>query len=187
MKSWVLAACLICAGALAACGDDEGNTGNGGRGGEGGKGTSSSTGGDGGKGGEGGAGGKGGEGKGGEGGTGGEGGSQTSTSSTGMPTCAELHSECGMENNEGCYACAAAKDGPCYPVVQECVGDLNCLTLFGCLDKCAEAEDPEACPAECREKHADGTEKLDAMYQCIICDECADSCKTEAESLCQAQ
>lgn len=182
MKSWVFAACLIFAGALAGCGDDEGGTGGkGGRGGEGGKGSTSGSGGEGGEGGSGGKGG--GTGDGGNGGGGG--GDQTSTSSTGMPTCSEMWSECGIENRDACYKCAS--DGPCLEVVEDCKRDNDCLLYAICLDDCAAAEEPETCASDCREVYAEGAVKFEAIDQCIVCEECADSCQAEAESLCQAR
>ncbi|AUX36542.1 MULTISPECIES: hypothetical protein [Sorangium] len=177
MKSWVFAAFLISGCALVACGDDNTDPPNTGT-------TTSSSNGSGGSGTSGGNGGNGGEaGGGGSGGDGGAG--AASSSSTGIPTCDDTTDECGRSDNSGCYKCAT--DGPCKEALDSCVSDREqggCLKLAQCVDKCSDEAEPETCIEGCRTDHANGVEAFDALIQCTICQECADSCGASEEPLC---
>ena len=63
--------------------------------------------------------------------------------------------------------------------------DRDCLALVGCLDGCAEEEEPDACVEQCRTEHAAVVEAYDAIDQCTICQECAQNCAASEEPVCQ--
>jgi hypothetical protein len=97
-------------------------------------------------------------------GTGGSGGVGLQT------TCDDL-GFCGQQDDPGCVSCAV-EDGSCVDELDAC--DNECLLLNDCYFDC-ENDDP-SCFSQCEDMHPDGIASVNALYTCILCDECPVSC-----------
>jgi hypothetical protein len=147
------------------CGGTANPPGSGGAGGAGGGG-SPATGGAGGSG-------RGGAGQGGTGGEQGPSNTSTSTSSAGAGggaiTCDAL--ACGSMS-DGCIGCAF--DGPCANQAEACYHDQDCGDYQSCIGDCTKGD--AMCAETCEMLHPTGAGEFEHLYECTICEHCANSC-----------
>lgn len=107
---------------------------------------------------------------GGAGGASGGGGGTSSGGSGGAATCDEL-AACG-NTGEGCVACAIG--GACATVYDACFSNDQCVTYQQCVGGCMTGD--AACIAACDQASPDGKAPYEALFQCVLCDECPISC-----------
>jgi hypothetical protein len=80
-----------------------------------------------------------------------------------------------------CWDCAL-ESAECSPLYKACVANQACADLDACQwPGCEEADDWEACFAECVDQFPDGEADLLALWNCIYCEVCAQDCGYDYE------
>jgi hypothetical protein len=74
-----------------------------------------------------------------------------------------------------CSSCATcAEAGNCADEKLACDSNASCATLRTCVEGCPQND--QTCVDNCVAGHQQGVSDLDALYRCILCEECVSDC-----------
>ena len=93
----------------------------------------------------------------------------TPTTTTTEPGFCDNQGFCG-DSQSGCIGCALA--GPCYPQLEACQINQECLDYVGCVESC---QDP-GCADQCAATFPTGGQLYNDLVICVICDYCYNDC-----------